>query len=341
MELCSQLAYSRSLWPGKGYFYYVDNNGAKKALATDKTYLRSGKSSFTEAFSSNYAMKNTSVHDLATSNIQYIEECYVPPFVNEINCQFSLRIKANSTCPDVCNELNIKTILCQLSDLYADNGGYKELAYRYAKNVLMGNWLWKNQDCRGYSITIHLSDGELLTIKDAHKLDWNASWKEDDSDTLTQLTDFIANALADKSKYGYMDITACLAVGGGDEVIPSQEFIQDKKSKYPNRQFSKMKFNDQTDTVAFHSQKIGAALQLIDDWWLDDVSDKRLRVNEYGSDRSDVVARRHPTLANDFYTLIQRSEEWIDSLQRNHQITDEVHFIMAVLVKGGLFNKTT
>ncbi|WP_428474374.1 type I-F CRISPR-associated protein Cas7f/Csy3 [Photobacterium profundum] len=229
MELCSQLAYSRSLWPGKGYFYYVNSNGDKQALPTDKTYLRSGKSGFSEAYLSNYSIKNTSLHYLATSNIQYIEECYVPPFINEINCQFSLRIKANSVCPDVCNDQNIKNTLLQLSNLYAEYGGYKELAYRYAKNLLMGNWLWKNQDCRGYSITFHLSDGELLTIKDAHKLDWNASWKGKESEALSQLTDFIAGALADKSKYGYMDVTACLAVGGGDEVIPSQEFIQDKK----------------------------------------------------------------------------------------------------------------
>ncbi|WP_061011184.1 type I-F CRISPR-associated protein Csy3 [Photobacterium leiognathi] len=341
MDLCTNLSYSRSLWPGKGYFYYLDKEGNKQALSTDKTYLRSSKSGFFEAFGSDNVAKNISTHELATSNIQYVEECYTPPFVNEIYCQFSLRIKANSLCPDVCNDPYIKNTLIQLSSLYAKNGGYKELAYRYAKNILMGTWLWRNQDCRGFSITVHLANNKSLVVLDAHKLDWYLKWKKTDHDSLILLTDFIANALADKKLFGYIDVVAKLSVGGGDEIIPSQEFLQDAKGKGTQRRFSKTIFENHIETVAFHSQKIGAALQIIDDWWFEQNDEKRLRVNEYGSDRSDAVARRHPTMNNDFYSLIKRTEEWISHIENDDEITSDIHFIMAVLVKGGLFNKSS
>ncbi len=84
-------------------------------------------------------------------------------------------------------------------------------------------------------------------------------------------------------------------------------------------------------------KKIGAALQSIDDWWHED-ADKPLRVNEYGADREYVIARRHVTLKNDFYQLLRNTENWTESMTATQAIPNDVHFIMSVLIKGGLFN---
>ncbi|MFA0026261.1 type I-F CRISPR-associated protein Cas7f/Csy3, partial [Vibrio sp. 10N.261.49.A5] len=81
----------------------------------------------------------------------------------------------------------------------------------------------------------------------------------------------------------------------------------------------------------------GAALQSIDDWWHED-ADKPLRVNEYGADREYVIARRHSAHGNDFYQLLRNTENWIESMTASQAIPNDVHFIMSVLIKGGLFN---
>ncbi len=109
-----------------------------------------------------------------------------------------------------------------------------------------------------------------------------------------------------------------------------------KESGKPTKQLAKVTVNGK-ESAAFHSQKIGAAIQLIDDWWNED-ADKPLRVNEYGADRQYVIARRHSSQHRDFYSLISETESYIDSMRKSNQIPDDVHFIMAVLTKGGPIN---
>lgn len=65
-----------------------------------------------------------------------------------------------------------------------------------------------------------------------------------------------------------------------------------------------------------------------------------LRVNEYGADREYVIARRHTQSGNDFYQLIRRTEAWTEEMEKSKSIPNDVHFIMSVLIKGGLFNSS-
>ncbi|MBF4327761.1 type I-F CRISPR-associated protein Cas7f/Csy3, partial [Vibrio anguillarum] len=51
-----------------------------------------------------------------------------------------------------------------------------------------------------------------------------------------------------------------------------------------------------------------------------------------------VIARRHVTFKNDFYQLLRNTENWIESMTATQTIPNDVHFIMSVLIKGGLFN---
>ncbi|WP_440878797.1 type I-F CRISPR-associated protein Csy3 [Vibrio natriegens] len=340
MELCSQLNYVRSISPGKAYFYCLASNGDKCPLAIDRTYLRASKGGYEVAYQgSSFVQKNVAPQNLSYSNIQFIEECYVPPMTNEIICEFSLRIKACSLHPDVCSDDKVREQLRLLAKIYKELNGYQELAYRYAKNILRGKWLWRNRDCRCIVIQVITSDGESIEINDATKLSWYDHWDKQSTQSLEKLTGYLSRALSDSSNSQrfYMDVKAILSVAGGDEVYPSQEYIEGKQEGLPTRQLAKVSLHNEQETAAFHAQKIGAALQSIDDWWHEN-ADKPLRVNEYGADRKYVIARRHPLLGNDFYQLIRGTETWIEVMNESQSIPNDVHFIMSVLIKGGLFN---
>ncbi|PNI03192.1 type I-F CRISPR-associated protein Csy3 [Vibrio diazotrophicus] len=335
MELCSLLNYVRSLSPGKAYFYYLDEDNKMRPLQIDRTHLRAPKSGYSEAFSGNFKSKNIAPQDLSYSNPQFIEECYVPPGVDAIYCAFSLKVRANSLSPEVCVDNEVRDILCNFAALYKELGGYRELARRYAKNILMATWVWRNRECRNIRVEVKTEDKEWV-ITDARFLDWNGSWDKDSQLALDEFTDYLSQALSDRTSYFNMDIKAKLTVGWGDEVYPSQEFLDVKEAGKPTKQLAKVTVNGE-ESVAFHSQKVGAAIQRIDDWW-DENADKPLRVNEYGADKEYVIARRHSSQHRDFYSLISKTESYIESMLQTNLIPDDVYFIMAVLAKGGVYS---
>lgn len=338
MELCNQLSYLRSLSTGKAYFYSLSNEGTMCPIEIDRTRLRAPKGGYSEAYKGNkFSPKNVAPQDLSYANPQYIEECYVKPGVDEIYCAFSLRISANSLGPQICSDEEVRNKLSMLAKAYKEAGGYSELAHRYAKNILLGTWLWRNRDARNIQIEVTTSDSDVFVIENALKLSWYGKWDKKSTDILEQLTDFLARALSEPKAYFYMDVKAKMAVGWGDQIYPSQKFLDSKENDVPKKQLATVEIENGKETAAFHGQKVGAALQLIDDWWHEE-ADKPLRVNEYGADREYVIARRHPKLKNDFYQLLRNTEIWIESMTSSKTIPDDVHFVMSVLIKGGLFN---
>lgn len=338
MNLCNQLNYQRSLSTGKAYFYYLSKDNEICALEKDRSVIRAPKGGYAEAYNgNNYEPKNLAPQDLAYSNLLRIEECYVPPGVNEVYLGFSMRINANSIKPLVCNSDDVRNTLIELAEVYKNLGGYSELACRYAKNILMGTWLWRNRGPRCLQIEITTSESDKYVIENAIKLNWYDEWDKQSKNILNNLTAYLEKALSDPAGYFYIDILAKMTVNWGDEIYPSQKFLDIKEDGVPTKQLKTATFENGKETVSLTGPKVGAAIQTIDDWWCDD-ADKPLRVNEYGADREYVIARRHPTFNNDFYHLIRNTEGLISDMRSSETIPNAVHFIMSVLIKGGLFN---
>jgi CRISPR-associated protein Csy3 len=230
-----------------------------------------------------------------------------------------------------------RNTLVSFAEKYRELNGFDELARRISKNILMGKWVWRNRTCRSLSIKVQTSDSQTLTVDKAFRLSWQGEWPAEAQGKLELLTKYLAKGLSDPTDLYYLDVTAKLDIGSGDEVYPSQEFLDGKQENEPSKQLAKAMLNGEQETAVFHSQKIGAALQSIDDWWAEG-ADKPLRVNEYGADREYLIARRHPKNGNDFYQLVSRAENWIQAMEESESIPDDVHYIMAVLVKANVFN---
>ena len=158
MELCNILKYDRSLYPSKAVFFYKTADSDFVPLEADVNKIRGSKSGFTEAFTPQFLPKNISPQDLTHNNILTLEECYVPPNVEHIFCRFSLRVQANSLAPSGCSDPEVFSLLKELATIFKECGGYKELATRYCRNILLGTWLWRNQNTGNTQIEIKTSN---------------------------------------------------------------------------------------------------------------------------------------------------------------------------------------
>lgn len=119
-----------------------------------------------------------------------------------------------------------------------------------------------------------------------------------------------------------------MRLGEGQEVFPSQELVLDNNS-------TKSRMLYQVGNVAgIHSQKIGNALRTIDTWHSlsDDVG--AIAVEPYGSVTSRGVACRQPKNKMDFYTLLDNC-----ITKGNKPPVEQQHYVMAVLIRGGVFGE--
>ncbi|WP_434927378.1 type I-F CRISPR-associated protein Csy3 [Shewanella sp. HL-SH2] len=341
MELCNMLKYNRSLYPSKAVFFYKTEEKDFIPLQAAISYIRGQKAGFTEGFTSTFESKNLQPQDLAHPNLLVLEECYVPPNVEHLYCRFSLRVMAETRKPLTSND-DVRALLKELATTFYECGGYKELAKRYCKNLLLGTWLWRNQNTGNTEIEIKTSSGNYYKIANTRQLDWSSRWPQDAQQVLDELSHEFHIALTDPKVFWSADIIAKIETVFCQEVFPSQ-LLKDKDKDKPSKQFAKVKCLDGLKAVSFNTVKIGAALQLIDDWW-DDDAQHRLRVHEYGADQECIIARRNPESMRSFYSLFIKSERYLNELKRQLadskvSIPSDVYYVFAVLIKGGMFQK--
>ena len=343
MKLCKHLNYVRSLSPGKAVFYYGTPGADFVPLPTETHKLNGMKSGFTEAYDSKQKPKSIEPKDLAYGNPHTIDSCYVPPNIDTLSCRFSLRVEANTLEPDVCDDQNVRDCLSSLATGYKERGGYDELARRYCKNILMGNWLWRNQQTKGTRIEVLTTKDKTYVIDDARALSWNGKWNPECLSVLNGLAGEMAEALSDPSLYWFADITATIKTSFCQEIHPSQIFTENVQKNESSRQLSTVECEDGRRAACFHAEKVGAALHMIDDWWTES-DDRRLRAHEYGADKKYLVAHRPPVTHKDFYSLLKKSEDLICQLKSctkkdGSDIPSDIHYLVSVLSKGGMFQR--
>lgn len=86
--------------------------------------------------------------------------------------------------------------------------------------------------------------------------------------------------------------------------------------------------------AAMHSQKIGNALRTIDTWYPGAEELGPIAVEPYGSVTSRGTAYRQPKEKLDFYNLL---DGWM--LKDNLPAVEQQHYVMATLVRGGVFGE--
>ena len=264
-------------------------------------------------------------------NLQTVDVATLAAETDTLKVSFTLRVLGGTGTPSACNNADYQTKLLATVKAYADGQGFGELARRYATNLANGRFLWRNR-VGAEQVEVHVQhlvqgepaatwvfDGLQFSLRD---FDAPNSAKGD----LQALAALIAQGLAGQS-HVLLQVTAYARLGGAQEVYPSQELILDKATS------KKSKTLYAVQTVAgIHSQKLGNAIRTIDTWHPDVEELGPIAVEPYGSVTTLGKACRKPTDKLDFYNLL---DGWI--LKDKAPPVEQQHFVMATLIRGGVF----
>ena len=336
LKLPSMNAITRTISPSHGLFYSFDSQetAAKKnnhPISLQTVSLVGTLGSWKEG---EKAQKNQQAEKEQTvsSNIQTVDTCFLPPEHDRYCLKFNLRI-ASLVDDAISNNAEVLAKFRQFVNDYKDEVGGEQLARRYLTNLINGRFLWRNKYANDKTITLRID-------KTAHEfaIDLNFTFDSTFADTKDQqafdgFVTRIAAALLDKENVAVMYVTAQGTIGYGQEIYPSQEFVNnDKESK------SKVLFDVLSNgvrTAAFHSQKIGNAVRTIDTWYADDTR-HAIPVDPFGPDKKNQQLHRAGVRANDhsIYSIFNRL---LDEKKGVEPDSNDGHYLMACFIRGGVY----
>jgi CRISPR-associated protein Csy3 len=274
-------------------------------------------------------------------NLQTVDVASLPHTADTLRLRFTVRVLAGTGTPSACNDAAYQARLRATVESYVQEQGFGELARRYAFNLANGRFLWRNR-----------MGAEQIEIQVAEKVEGKAAttWSFDALSlslrhfdappparaALEALSTCIQEGLEGR-RHVLLEVTAFTRMGQGQEVFPSQELILDRGRG------DKSKTLYQVEGIAgIHSQKIGNALRTIDTWYpeageLGGDALGPIAVEPYGSVTTQGKAYRQPKAKADFYSLL---DAWVLKGQAPKTPGDR-HFVMATLIRGGVFGEAS
>ena len=261
-------------------------------------------------------------------NLQTVDVAALPANADTLKVQFTLRVLAGAGTPSACNSAPYQAKLLGTVKAYVDTNGFTELAQRYAANLANGRFLWRNRvGAESVQVLVEqLQDGKAKKSWSFDALAHNLRALNAINNEVKDLGQAIARGLAG-AEHLLLQVTAFVRMGAGQEVFPSQELILDKGASKKSKTLY-----DVQGVAAIHSQKIGNALRSIDTWYEGAEELGPIAVEPYGSVTTQGKAYRQPKQKMDFYTLL---DNWL--LKDQVPPLEQQHFVMAVLIRGGVF----
>ena len=325
----SVLAFDRSLNPSDGLLFsgqWSDDlgGGSWQSIPVQQKAVRGTISNRMSAAIGNDPAKLNS--KIENPNPQIVDAASLPFDADTLKVSFSLRI-VSGLVPSACNSQEYQQALAEIVRGYQEETGFTELARRYAENIANGRFLWRNR--------VGAEEVEVHVYHQDERWDFQATdfslkgFSETHSADLVKLSQIIEQGLKGDG-YAFVRVDAFVRLGQGQEVFPSQELILDKGKSDKSKVLYKVQ-----ETAAIHSQKIGNALRTIDTWYPDAGAVGPIAVEPYGAVTTRGEAYRRPKPDKmDFYTLL---DNWIGKDQKPD--VEQQHYVMATLIRGGVFGK--
>lgn len=334
LKTASVLAFERKLDPSDALLYagsWEDRKSPRApwpAIEVNHKSVRGTISNRLKGTDEDPAKLNAAIEN---ANLQEVDIAALPAGADTLKVMFTLRVLGDVGIPSACNNTEYRAKLLAKVAGYKAEVGYDELASRYAHNLANARFLWRNRvGAEAVEVQVQQwQEGRALNTWTfdalALKLREFTAETGDQAEKLKSLGQLIAKVLAG-DKHVLLQVTAFTRLGAGQEVFPSQELILDGK---------KGKILYAVSSVAgIHSQKLGNALRTIDTWHSDVTELGPIAVEPYGSVTTLGKACRRPTDKQDFYSLL---DNWI--LKDEKPAPDQQHFVMAMLIRGGVFGK--
>lgn len=332
-KIASVLAFEKKLVPSDGYMYGTswDNKDNAKPLSLIEKSVRGTISNRLKAAVKNDPAKLDA--EVEKPNLQTVDICALNIDEDTLKLNFTLKVLGGVEIPSACNNAEFNITYKEAAEGYIKSENFIELARRYAINLANARFLWRNR----------VGAEEILVEIKALNKGEEQYWKFDattistrnfdvSNEQIDSLAARIAKALSHKGQFLLLDITTYAKVGKAQEVYPSEELVLDKgKGKK-----SKILYNV-NGVAAMHSQKIGNALRTIDTWYPEfgETNSGPIAIEPYGAVTNLGKAYRNPKEKADFYTHF-------DKFARGEKLSkkEDEHYVMAVLVRGGVFGES-
>ena len=327
------LAFEKKLVPSDGYLFGTnwEERSSKKGLPL-KLIEKSVRGTISNRLKPTIANDRLKLNaEVEKPNLQTVDSCALAEDQDTLHLNFTLKVLSGIEKPSASNGKLFNESYPQVAKSYIEKTGFKELAKRYATNIANARFLWRNRVGAEKIEVIVKINNELEIVFNAKDFSLN---KFDSSDSKLQiLADNIAEALSGKLEYLLLDINAYALIGKAQDVYPSQELLLDKSN---NNKKSKILYHI-NEFAAMHSQKIGNAIRTIDNWYseLSENGNNPIAIEPYGAVTNLGKAFRNPKDKSDFFTLFDRF-----ALGEKLNNEDEEHYVMAVLVRGGVFGQS-
>lgn len=255
------------------------------------------------------------------------DDAFLPQTHDTLKVSFSLRVIGALGTPFACNSPEFTGAITQKIAFLKDSKPdiFKELAKRYAMNIVNGRWLWRNRVGAEHitiKVTLYNSTEKSNTVLifNAYDYDLNHFNTTQESQDFNILCQHIEAGLKEQM-FNLIFVEAFAKIGNGQHVFPSQEMNMGEKRK------SLFKINNK---AAMHNVKIGNALRTIDNWYADNASFP-IAAEPFGAVTQHGVVYRKSV--NDLYTLLIK---WLND-DSNNTTQDEILYILSNLIRGGLF----
>lgn len=267
--------------------------------------------------------------EVEKANLQIIDACALGESQDTLKLHFTLKVLGGVEKPSASNGPEFNASYPKVAKAYIEKEGFTELAKRYALNIANARFLWRNRvGADQIEVIVKSSSGKTWTFnaKEYSLRDFTNS--NADVDAFAQE---IAQALSGKTDYLLFEIDAYAKVGCAQEVYPSEELVLDKGKG----EKSKILYSV-NEVAAMHSQKVGNALRTIDTWYpeFESANLGPIAIEIYGAVTNLGKAYRTPKDKVDFYNLFDRFA------MGETLTTEQAHYVMAVLVRGGVFGQS-
>lgn len=327
--VASVLAFEKKLVPSDGYFYGTTwiNRNEQTALKLIEKSVRGTVSHRLKKTTDNDLLKLNM--DIANPNPQTVDACALGENQDTLKVSFTLKVLGGVENPSACNNEIFLNSYQAVAKNYIEQYGFTELAKRYALNIANARFLWRNR-VGAEKVEV------VVTINDQPAVIFNAlQYPLHDFDQIDEkvqnLANQIAHALKGETAYLLIKVEAYALVGKAQEVYPSEELVLDKGKGNKSKILYQV-----NDVAAMHSQKIGNALRTIDTWY-PEFDDKKtaIAIEPYGAVTNLGKAYRTPKDKVDFFNLFDKY-----ALGESLANTEQEHYVMAVLVRGGVFGQS-
>lgn len=329
IALASVLAFEKKLVPSDGFLYgtsWEKRQTEEEPIALIEKSVRGTISNRLDSTVIKDPMKLNA--KIENANPQTVDSASLKLDQDTLKLRFTLKVLPGVQHPSVCNEEKHGQGILKMVEDYIEKSGFSELAHRYATNIANGRFFWRNRvGAEKVEVIVRVKpSGETMTF-DGY--DYSLKNFDKHSPDLDQLSAMIADALCGRISYLLLEIEACVLMGHGQEVYPSEELILEKGDGKKSKVLYQV-----NGMAAMHSQKIGNALRTIDTWYPEyGVSGLGpIAAEPYGAVTTLGKAFRSPKEKVDFYTLF---DNWSTGTAPENE-TDK-DYVMAVLVRGGVF----